>query len=100
MGFAGNHWYRCSKGHLYTVADCGALNQSGTCPECRVPIGRGSEIINAVRNEAAIQQQINSVVDIFPEDTHRPPVFQDRSRFDNRGHDNHRRGNYRRGRRY
>lgn len=98
MGFAGNHWYRCSKGHLYIVADCGALNQSGTCPECGSRIGRGSQSINAVRDEAAIQQQINSVVDIYPEESHRPPVFQDRSRFENRGRNYNRRGNHRRGR--
>lgn len=80
MGFAGNHWYRCSNGHLYTVANCGALNQSGTCPECGSRIGSGSQVINAVRDEAAIQQQINSVVDIFPEESQSRPIFQDRPR--------------------
>lgn len=78
MGFAGNHWYRCAKGHLYVVADCGAQNGSGACPECGARIGRGSEIINAVRDEEAIQHQINSVVDIFPENNQTPPTFSDR----------------------
>ncbi|KAG4066118.1 hypothetical protein HA402_010320 [Bradysia odoriphaga] len=99
MGFAGNHWYRCSNGHLYTVADCGALNQSGVCPECRTAIGRGSRNAVAVRDEAAIQQQINSVVDIFPAENHAPPVFRDRNGNSNRdrpyrGYGRRRRGRY------
>lgn len=97
MGFGGNHWYTCTKGHLYVVADCGALNQSGTCPECRSTIGRGSQSIAAVRDEAAIQQQINSVVDIFP--AHYTPTFQDRSRNADRDHPYNKRGRNRRGRR-
>lgn len=80
MGFAGNHWYRCIQGHLYVVADCGALNQAGACPECGSIIGRGSVNINAVRDETAIRQQINNVVDIFPAENQRPPTFEDRSR--------------------
>lgn len=80
MDFAGNHWYRCPNKHLYVVADCGALNQRGTCPECHSIIGGGSQNIHAVRNEAAIQQQIISVVDIIPEDINAPPIFHDRSR--------------------
>lgn len=86
MGFAGNHWYRCSNGHLYVVADCGALNQSGNCPECRARIGGGSQNVRAVRDESTIQQQINSVVDIFPVRNYTPPTFDDRSRNENRGH--------------
>jgi len=87
MGFAGNHWYRCINGHLYVVADCGALNQAGACPECGSRIGAGSRNINAVRDEGAIRQQINNVVDIFPAEIQAPPNFQDRahSRPYNRG---------------
>ncbi|XP_037052517.1 NFX1-type zinc finger-containing protein 1-like isoform X2 [Bradysia coprophila] len=98
MGFRGNHWYSCTKGHLYVVADCGALNQSGTCPECRSTIGRGSQNIAAVRDESAIQQQINSVVDIFPE-TYYTPTFQDRFRNADRGRIYNKRDHNRRGRR-
>lgn len=79
MGFAGNHWYRCTNGHLYVVANCGAFNQSGRCPECRTVVGMGSQNIGAVRDEQAIQQQINSVVDIFPEQRDTAPVFRDRN---------------------
>ena len=42
MGMGANHWYRCANGHLYTVGDCGGLNESSTCPDCQVRIGRGS----------------------------------------------------------
>lgn len=90
MGFGGNHWYTCANNHLYVVADCGALNQSGTCPECRTIIGRGSRNINAVRDEAAIQQQINNVVDIFPMGNR--PNFVDRSRNGDRSRPYNRRG--------
>lgn len=96
MGFAGNHWYRCPNGHLYVVANCGALNEAGTCPECHNRIGGGTNGV-AVRNDTAIQQQINNVVDIYPE-TYTPPVFNDRSTRANRNH-NRGRGRHFRGRR-
>ncbi len=98
MGFAGNHWYNCPNGHLYVVADCGAFNQSGNCPECRSRIGTGSANGNAIRDEGAIQRQINSVVDIFPDEIYSPPVFNDRSRNANRSRPYKRGGHYRRGR--
>lgn len=99
MGFAGNHWYRCPNGHLYVVADCGALNQTGTCPECRTTIGGGSQSIHAVRDEAAIQQQINSVVDIFPLESQTQPTFRDRDRNTGRDRPYNLRGRHQRGRR-
>lgn len=99
MGFAGNHWYRCTNGHLYVVADCGAFNQAGACPECGSRIGTGSQNINAVRNEEAIRQQINNVVDIFPVNENPPPTFQDHFRNANRSRPYNRGGRNRRGRR-
>lgn len=54
-----------------------------------------------ISDETAIQQQINSVVDIFPAENYTPPTFQDRSRNANRGRSYYRGGhNNRRGRRH
>lgn len=39
---AATKWYKCSKGHFYAVGDCGQLNQSGMCPECKERVGGGS----------------------------------------------------------
>lgn len=103
IGFAGNHWYNCPNGHMYVVANCGALNERGTCRECRSTIGRSSRNTNPIRDETVIQRQINSVVDVFPEEIYSPPAFNDRSRNTNR-HRHHNRGGYnkynRRGRRH
>ncbi|CAG7834108.1 unnamed protein product [Allacma fusca] len=71
MGFGGNHWYKCNQGHLYVVADCGAFNQSGQCPECRSSVGRGSSN-TCVRDESLIRSQIAGVEDDFTE----PPPLE------------------------
>jgi hypothetical protein len=32
-------WYKCPKGHIYAIGDCGGANQVGKCPECGAAIG-------------------------------------------------------------
>ncbi|KAK7499274.1 hypothetical protein BaRGS_00009534 [Batillaria attramentaria] len=33
------HWYKCPKGHVYAIGDCGGANQGSRCPECKAAIG-------------------------------------------------------------
>ena len=41
-GIQQGHWYTCRCGYVYSVANCGAFNQSSKCPKCRNVIGTGS----------------------------------------------------------
>ena len=34
-------WYKCPKGHIYNIGDCGGAMEEGTCPECKSTIGGG-----------------------------------------------------------
>ena len=33
------HWFKCPKGHVYVVGECGGPIQRTTCPECQAVIG-------------------------------------------------------------
>ena len=39
MNFAKGHWYKCPKGHIYAIGECGGANQQRLCPECGATIG-------------------------------------------------------------
>lgn len=39
MAFKPGHWYKCSKGHVYAIGDCGGAMEVGNCPECGELIG-------------------------------------------------------------
>nr|XP_039261973.1 NFX1-type zinc finger-containing protein 1-like [Styela clava] len=40
MGFAAKgHWYKCSKGHIYSIGDCGGATVTSVCPDCKEQIG-------------------------------------------------------------
>ncbi|XP_030846999.1 NFX1-type zinc finger-containing protein 1-like [Strongylocentrotus purpuratus] len=39
MGLAKGHWYKCPKGHVYAIGECGGATQTGKCPECGLGIG-------------------------------------------------------------
>ena len=32
-------WYKCPKGHIYQIGECGGAMQEGSCPECGATIG-------------------------------------------------------------
>ena len=32
-------WYKCPKGHIYAIGECGGANQESKCPECGAVIG-------------------------------------------------------------
>ncbi len=36
-------WYKCSKGHVYAVGDCGQLKGTGRCPDCSDTVGLGGQ---------------------------------------------------------
>lgn len=39
IGLSQGHWFKCPKGHIYAIGDCGQANQHGICPECKSRIG-------------------------------------------------------------
>ncbi|XP_046361756.2 NFX1-type zinc finger-containing protein 1-like isoform X1 [Haliotis rufescens] len=40
MGFSQKgHWYKCKKGHVYAIGECGGAMQESKCPECAETIG-------------------------------------------------------------
>ena len=45
----GTTWYKCPKGHLYVVGECGGPMQRGICPECGSQIG-GHDHVPANQN--------------------------------------------------
>uniref|UniRef100_A0A914E3E7 RZ-type domain-containing protein n=1 Tax=Acrobeloides nanus TaxID=290746 RepID=A0A914E3E7_9BILA len=32
-------WYKCSKGHIYGIGECGQAMKLSVCPECKEEIG-------------------------------------------------------------
>ena len=39
IGSRKGSWYKCPKGHLYNIGQCGGATQVGTCPDCGSAIG-------------------------------------------------------------
>ncbi|KAI1716014.1 AAA domain-containing protein [Ditylenchus destructor] len=39
VGYDVRKWYKCSKGHLYGIGDCGEAMVQSKCPECKEVIG-------------------------------------------------------------
>lgn len=39
MNLAQGHWYKCPRGHVYAIGDCGGAQQESRCPECKSTIG-------------------------------------------------------------
>lgn len=47
-------WYKCSKGHIYAIGDCGGAMETSKCPECGATIGGSDHRLvadNAVATE-------------------------------------------------
>ncbi|CAN0280422.1 unnamed protein product [Lampetra fluviatilis] len=39
IGLTPGHWYKCPRGHVYAIGECGGAMEKGTCPECGEQIG-------------------------------------------------------------
>ncbi|XP_033114446.1 NFX1-type zinc finger-containing protein 1-like isoform X2 [Anneissia japonica] len=39
MGLSQGHWFKCPKGHIYAIGDCGGATVESKCPECGSTIG-------------------------------------------------------------
>ncbi|XP_072178732.1 NFX1-type zinc finger-containing protein 1-like [Diadema setosum] len=39
VGLSKGHWYKCPKGHVYAIGECGGATQRTRCPECGASIG-------------------------------------------------------------
>eukprot|EP00057_Strongylocentrotus_purpuratus_P023775 XP_011678249.1 PREDICTED: NFX1-type zinc finger-containing protein 1 isoform X2 [Strongylocentrotus purpuratus] len=54
IGLSQGHWYKCPKGHVYAIGECGGAMEETKCPECGAKIGGGSHRLtggNRVANE-------------------------------------------------
>ncbi|KAK3095095.1 hypothetical protein FSP39_010254 [Pinctada imbricata] len=54
VGLSKGHWYKCPKGHIYAIGECGGANQGGRCPECGSAIG-GQNHALATGNQVATE---------------------------------------------
>ena len=39
MGLGQGHWFKCPKGHIYCIGECGGAMEEAKCPECGSTIG-------------------------------------------------------------
>ncbi|XP_020600662.1 NFX1-type zinc finger-containing protein 1-like isoform X1 [Orbicella faveolata] len=39
IGLSKGHWFKCPKGHIYCIGECGGAMQRSTCPKCGAVIG-------------------------------------------------------------
>ena len=39
LDLGSGHWYKCPKGHIYSIGDCGQAMVESKCPECGSKIG-------------------------------------------------------------
>ena len=53
LGLTAGHWYRCSNGHLYVIADCGGAMVVSKCNVCGALIGGTNHTIAAGNTSAA-----------------------------------------------
>ncbi|XP_069193979.1 NFX1-type zinc finger-containing protein 1 [Procambarus clarkii] len=54
MGLKQGHWYKCPKGHIYCITECGGAMEKSKCPDCGLAIGGGSHQLladNALASE-------------------------------------------------
>jgi len=56
-------WYKCSKGHLYLIGDCGNPAEASTCPDCKATVGASAYNVSAAGNvRAAPHRQLPPVI--------------------------------------
>ncbi|XP_071959185.1 NFX1-type zinc finger-containing protein 1-like [Antedon mediterranea] len=39
IGLSKGHWFKCPKGHIYAIGECGGATVESVCPECKSKIG-------------------------------------------------------------
>lgn len=39
MGLSPGHWFKCIRGHIYAIGECGGADEESKCPECKERIG-------------------------------------------------------------
>lgn len=47
MGLTKGAWYKCLKGHIYAIGECGQAMEESRCPECKSTIGGRDHRLNA-----------------------------------------------------
>jgi hypothetical protein len=71
VGLGQGHWYKCPKGHIYVIGNCGMPNQSGSCIECRAAIGGGGVTLRAGdMGRSSFTEERHNLVDWHLNDLH------------------------------
>ena len=39
IGLSKGHWFKCPRGHVYAIGECGGAMETSKCPECKAVIG-------------------------------------------------------------
>ncbi|KAK2561506.1 NFX1-type zinc finger-containing protein 1 [Acropora cervicornis] len=39
IGLSKGHWFKCPRGHIYCIGECGGAMERSKCPECKAVIG-------------------------------------------------------------
>ncbi|KAL3848155.1 hypothetical protein ACJMK2_019032 [Sinanodonta woodiana] len=47
MDLSKGHWFKCPKGHIYAIGDCGGATVESKCPECGATIGGQGHALRA-----------------------------------------------------
>ncbi|XP_071503992.1 NFX1-type zinc finger-containing protein 1-like [Diadema antillarum] len=47
IGLNQGHWYKCPKGHVYCIGECGGAMENANCPECGASIGGQSHTLTS-----------------------------------------------------
>lgn len=66
LGVTAGHWYKCSKGHLYVIGDCGGAMTTSTCPTCGEIIGGASHRL-VDSNQSAANDVLQGAVAAWPQ---------------------------------
>lgn len=47
IGLSPGHWFKCAKGHIYAIGECGGAMEEAKCPECGLTIGGTSHTLTS-----------------------------------------------------
>ena len=71
VGLEQRHWYKCPKGHIYAIGNCGMPSQSGSCIECGAAIGSGGTTLHAGdMGRASFTEERHNIADWHLNDLH------------------------------
>ena len=54
LGVTAGQWYKCSKGHLYVIGECGEAMQKSMCPDCGESVGGAHHTLVGTSRQAEL----------------------------------------------